>query len=190
MRQKDPGVFASLGRGRVSQILKVLDRGMARDPLYDYRVKDLKKIGLTEEQAGDIIGWFYDFYIGATNPALMMKMLRSVEADAGAKENMIDAFKRVERDANWPRPADYAEDGGHPRDRNLDEFDKFVYLHKDDPEVSGKYVAFVHGKYQKCGASQNDLIREMNEKFGDVDMIVGKVTARPDTTVMHTPELI
>lgn len=189
MRIRDMGVFDSLDRDKVDGILDILNDGMARDPLYSDRLRDLEKLGLDGDQARDIVNWFYDFYIGARNPALMMMILEAADAGDKGRELAMDVFKRIVDGRNWPDTAHgripaRAADAG-----NGDGFDRFVYEHRNDPEFKGKFVAFVHGKYQGCGTSGGALMREMLRKFGYVNMFVGPVTTKARTIIADAPEL-
>lgn len=50
---------------------------------------------------------------------------------------------------------------------------------------TGQFVAFLDGELVGIGADQMELKREMYAKFGYVNMLITKVTARP--RVLHIP---
>ena len=57
---------------------------------------------------------------------------------------------------------------------NEDAYLDFVSHNSTNPEFKGKFVAFVHGKFQGSDRSQLDLISRMYDKFGNVYMYVGR----------------
>lgn len=189
MDLRDMGVFDSLDRDKVDGIIEVLNDGMARDPLYGDRLRDLEKLGLSGDQARDVINWFYDFYIGARNPALMAMIMEAANAGDKGRDLAMYTFRRIVDERNWPDTAHGRIPVRTKNAGNEDGFNRFVYEHRNDPAFKGKFVAFVHGKYQGCGASENALMRDMLKKFGYVNMFVGPVTPRPHTLVADAPEL-
>ena len=52
----------------------------------------------------------------------------------------------------------------------------FVAHNSADPEFRGKFVAFVHGKFEGSDRSQRDLAYRMYGKFGNVPMYVGRAS--------------
>ena len=55
-------------------------------------------------------------------------------------------------------------------------FDKFVNENADKPEFKGKFVVFVHGKYEAIGDDRNDLIENVYDKYGNVPMYASEIT--------------
>ena len=58
-----------------------------------------------------------------------------------------------------------------------------------NPEFKGKFVAFVHGKFQGQDRSQSDLIFRMYDKFGNVPMYVGRSSGAMDVATV-TPTVL
>ena len=68
----------------------------------------------------------------------------------------------------------------------------FVAQNSTNPEFKGKFVAFVHGKFEGSGRSQADLVYRMYDKFGNVPMYVSRASGIADvvtvTPVVLCPE--
>ena len=74
--------------------------------------------------------------------------------------------------------------------KNKRVFEDFVKTHLDNPEYAGKYAAFVDGHFQKCSIDKIDLVKEMYDKFGNIEMYVGKIASPKTTIVIDTPEFV
>ncbi len=73
---------------------------------------------------------------------------------------------------------------------NKKAFEDFVEMHLDNPEYADKYAVFVDGCFQKHGINQIDLVKEMYDKFGNIEMYVGKISSSKTTIIMDTPEFV
>lgn len=73
-----------------------------------------------------------------------------------------------------------------PQD-NEQAFEQFKEKNIHNPEYTGKYVAFVHGILQGVGNVENQLVKEMHQKFGNVPMFIDKIIAERKTKKIKTP---
>lgn len=183
-------MFSSLSDAQVGGMLDAVGRGMGAGRAYEGVLERLRGMGLAPGQAREALDWACDFYLGARNPGLMMGILEGLDAGEGERAPMIRAFRRLEAARNGPRAA-FARPAALPdtNSDNRDAFDRFVSPRAGDPDLRGKYAAFVHGKCQKAGANQSDLVDEMYEKFGNVKMYVGRADPERPAAVIDTPEL-
>ena len=70
--------------------------------------------------------------------------------------------------------------------KNKNAFDAFVKTHLQNPEYVDKYAVFVDGHFQKCGVDMIALAKEIYEKFGNVEMHIGKISSQKTIFVMDT----
>ena len=65
----------------------------------------------------------------------------------------------------------------------------FVAKNSSNPEFEGKFVAFVHGKFEGSDRSQRDLVYRMYDKFGNVPMYVSRASGVVDVVTV-TPTVL
>lgn len=73
---------------------------------------------------------------------------------------------------------------------NKNAFEDFIKTNLCNPQFKNKFVAFVNGEFQDVEDKQNILIKKMYNKFGNVDMYVGKITDKKEIALIDTPEFI
>ena len=84
-------------------------------------------------------------------------------------------------------PTDYKSTSNeHMKNKNA--FENFVNTNLHNPQFKDKFVAFVNGEFQDVGDKRNMLIEKTYDKFGNVDMYVGKVTDQKKIILIDTPE--
>lgn len=67
-------------------------------------------------------------------------------------------------------------------------FKQFLEENLHNLEYMDKYVAFVNGVLQDSSEVEVELVKKMYEKFGDVDMHIGKVSAEIQSGMIESPE--
>ena len=72
---------------------------------------------------------------------------------------------------------------------NKEAYLDFVAQNSANPEFEGKFVAFVHGKFEGSDSSRSDLVRSMYDKFGNVCMYVGRSSGVEDV-LTATPQVL
>ena len=77
----------------------------------------------------------------------------------------------------------------HTKLDNEESFEQFLQENINNPQYKDKFVAFVNGTFQDVDEVENRLVKKMHEKFGNVEMFVGKVTSETDSHIIDTPEL-
>lgn len=65
----------------------------------------------------------------------------------------------------------------------------FVAQNSSNPEFEGKFVAFVHGKFEGSDRSRSDLVHRMYDRFGNVYMYVGRSSGVEDVLTV-TPQVL
>lgn len=68
-------------------------------------------------------------------------------------------------------------------------FEQFKERNLNNPKYTGKYVAFVNGKLEGMDEIENRLVKKIYNKFGNVEMFVGKVVLESESHIIDTPEL-
>ncbi len=74
--------------------------------------------------------------------------------------------------------------------KNKRAFEDFIQTHLQNPEYVGKYVVFVDGHFQKHGIDKIALVKEMYDKFGNIEMYIAKISSPKTTIVIDTPEFV
>ncbi len=73
---------------------------------------------------------------------------------------------------------------------NKTAFEKFLKENINNPKYRNKYVGFVNGNIEDyVSSSEGDLIRKIYNKYGNVEMYVGKISEIQDIWVIDMPEL-
>ena len=74
--------------------------------------------------------------------------------------------------------------------KNKRAFEDFVKTHLQNPEYAGKYAVFIDGHFQKYGVDKITLVKEMYDKFGNIEMYIDKISSLKTTIVIDTPEFV
>lgn len=82
-----------------------------------------------------------------------------------------------------------SDTGSHDELDNEESFEQFLRENINNPQYKDKFVAFVNGTFQDVGEAENKLVAKMHEKFGNVEMFIGKITLETDSHAIDTPEL-
>lgn len=72
---------------------------------------------------------------------------------------------------------------------NKTAFNKFLIEKINDNDFAGKYAAFINGQLQGVDSSRSKLVEKMFEKFGNVEMHVGRLAIQ-NRKIVETPEKI
>jgi len=67
-------------------------------------------------------------------------------------------------------------------------FNTFLTENVYNPQYTNKFVAFVNGKFEGVDEDRSKLVKEMYDKFGNVETYVGKVTLSQEIKIIDSPE--
>lgn len=68
-------------------------------------------------------------------------------------------------------------------------FEQFKEKNLYNSKYVDKYVVFVDGVLQDVGNNEVELVKKMHEKFGNIDMYVGKVSQKIRSGMIESPEI-
>lgn len=199
MAAGSPGAFSALGEEKIGRLLGMLREEMAAEPPYSALMGDLRGQGLTPEQSRELLVRLYDLHLGTLDPDRTAGMLERMDADGEERRLMAGAFEAIMAARGTRGAPSGAHRGGratgaaedpYVNSVNEDAYDEFVRLRKGDPGLDGKFVAFVHGKFQGLGTERMPLVMDMYKRFGNVKMYVGRADGVMPTVVIDSPEVV
>ena len=205
--------FSGLDRNAISKIIDAMDESMAKDPFNSTGMQSLEKMGFTHGQSRYIVECFFNLYCGLQNPEDFMRIANNLDVDDDAKPLIMETFEAIRKKAYAKTGAVPARlsgmatkhdvactlpsTGGNdespdsndsgPGTANKAAFKEFVKNNLHDPKFRNRYAIFAHGDLQDVGDDELELIQKTYERFGDVDMYVGKVSERR-RVLLESPE--
>lgn len=72
--------------------------------------------------------------------------------------------------------------------KNRNAYDIFVNEHLHDPKFQEKYVVFVNEQLKDVADDEVELVKRIHEKYGNIDMYVGKVSLEKTKGIIESPE--
>jgi len=72
--------------------------------------------------------------------------------------------------------------------KNRSAYNIFVNENLHDPKFQEKYVVFVNGQLEDVADNEVELVKQVHEKYGNIDMYVGKVSLEKTKGMIESPE--
>ena len=71
-------------------------------------------------------------------------------------------------------------------DKNQQAYELFIKNNPNAGTLEKKYVAFVNGKLEEFGDSERELFIKIYDKYGDIDMWLGRTSGEKDVCVIDS----
>ena len=134
-------VFSILDKKKLFAILNVLDESVVKDQFHSLKIKSLEEIGLTNEQALDIIECFFNFYLGLRDPDKIRAIINQTDVKEDTRDLVLEAFDEVIKKSDKTK-VDLAYKSG--------DLENFGHEHLEHLEVTPEFrPILVQGKLQK-----------------------------------------
>ena len=88
-------VFSILDREKLFKIMKIFDESIVNDQFRSPKINNLKELGFTHKQSRDIIGCFFNFYLGLQHPDEIRGVINQVNIKEDTKQLIMEAFEAV-----------------------------------------------------------------------------------------------